>query len=202
MHKIKLILTVAFALLVFTGCDEKKATSQKSEPVKKEQEKRVQKPETTVDKVAKSVITNVESAAQKVEQVAKDVQESTEPMVNEAVQKIKEVQKSAQTTTQEIKEKIVQETAPVVKAVKEAVAFPDGAELFVKCSGCHGKSAEKKALGKSQVIKEWDASKIANAIKGYKAGTYGGSMKALMKSQVDSLSDKEIDALSKYIADF
>lgn len=75
----------------------------------------------------------------------------------------------------------------------------DGADIYKKCAGCHGVNAEKKALGKSQVIKGWDASKTIAALKGYKDGTYGGPMKALMKGQVASLKDAEIEAVAKYI---
>jgi cytochrome c553 len=76
----------------------------------------------------------------------------------------------------------------------------DGAALYKKCIACHGAKGEKKALGKSQVIAGWDAAKTAAALKGYKAGTYGGAMKGLMKGQVASYDDAKIDAVSKYIA--
>lgn len=75
----------------------------------------------------------------------------------------------------------------------------DGAALYKKCISCHGAKAEKKALGKSQVIKGWPAAKSVEAMKGYKAGTYGGAMKALMKGQVASYSDADLEAVSKYI---
>jgi len=74
-----------------------------------------------------------------------------------------------------------------------------GADIYKKCAGCHGVNAEKKALGKSHIIKDWDAKKIASALHGYKDGTYGGPMKALMKGQVAPLSDADIEAVAKYI---
>ena len=70
----------------------------------------------------------------------------------------------------------------------------DGAALFKKCQSCHGVKAEKKALGKSQVIAGWDAAKIEAALKGYKAGTYGGPMKGVMKGQVAKYSDADLKA--------
>ena len=79
------------------------------------------------------------------------------------------------------------------------VAMADGAELYKKCAGCHGQSAEKKALGKSAVIKGWDAKKTLEALNGYKAGTYGGAMKGLMKGQVKALDDAQIASLAKFI---
>lgn len=75
----------------------------------------------------------------------------------------------------------------------------DGAALYKKCISCHGVQAEKKALGKSQVIATWSSQKIVDALHGYKDGTYGGAQKGLMKSQVSKLGDKEIEALSHYI---
>jgi cytochrome c len=77
----------------------------------------------------------------------------------------------------------------------------DGAALYKKCAACHGASAEKKALGKSQVINTWDAAKIEESLKGYKAGTLNvHGMGALMKGQVASYSDEDIAAVSAYIA--
>ena len=75
-----------------------------------------------------------------------------------------------------------------------------GENLFNKCKGCHGINGEKKALGKSQIIKGWDAKKLNEALNGYKNGTYGGAMKGIMKGQVMSLKDEDIKALSEYIS--
>ena len=76
----------------------------------------------------------------------------------------------------------------------------DGAALYKKCTACHGAKAEKKALNKSQVIQGWDKAQLVASLKGYKAGTYGGPMKGLMKGQVASYDDAKIDAVSEYIA--
>jgi cytochrome c553 len=79
------------------------------------------------------------------------------------------------------------------------LAAADGATIFTKCAACHGATAEKKALGKSQVIKGWKAEKTVAALKGYKAGTYGGAMKGVMKGQVTSLNDAQIESVAKFI---
>jgi cytochrome c553 len=76
----------------------------------------------------------------------------------------------------------------------------DGAALFKKCVSCHGATAEKAALGKSQIIAGWDAAKTEAALKGYKDGSYGGPMKGLMKGQVAAYSDADIAAVAAYIA--
>jgi len=78
-------------------------------------------------------------------------------------------------------------------------AMAGGADEYKKCSACHGATGEKKALGKSAVIKGWEATKTVAALKGYKDGTYGGPMKGLMKGQVASLNDAQIEAIAKYL---
>ncbi len=79
----------------------------------------------------------------------------------------------------------------------------DGAALYKKCAGCHGVKGEKKALGKSAPLVGWDKAKIVEALKGYKEGTrnvYG--MGSLMKGQVASYSDSDIEAVAEYISKF
>jgi cytochrome c553 len=87
----------------------------------------------------------------------------------------------------------------LILAMGSALLASDGAALFKKCQSCHGAKAEKKALGKSQVIGGWEAKKTYDALAGYKAGTYGGPMKGLMKGQVAALSDDDMHALAKHI---
>jgi cytochrome c553 len=77
----------------------------------------------------------------------------------------------------------------------------DGAELFKKCTSCHGDKAQNKALGKSAVIQGQDAATTEKQIKAYKDGSlnqYG--MGGLMKGQVATLSDDDIKAIATYVA--
>ncbi|MEA1920529.1 MAG: c-type cytochrome [Campylobacterota bacterium] len=76
----------------------------------------------------------------------------------------------------------------------------DGAALFKKCAACHGPAGEKVALGKSKIIKDMSKDELITALKGYKDGSYGGPMKALMKGQVASLSEADLSALAEFIA--
>ncbi len=76
----------------------------------------------------------------------------------------------------------------------------DGEVLFKSCIGCHGANAEKKALGKSEIIQGWSVEKTTKALKGYQDGTYGGPMKGVMKGQAAKLDDEKIDAIAKYIS--
>jgi len=97
-------------------------------------------------------------------------------------------------------------TAPAADANKTAApaAAADaaaGKAIFAKCAGCHGQNAEKKALGKSDVIAGWDAAKVEEALKGYKAGKRNEhGMGGLMKGQVASYSDEDIKAVAAYIS--
>ena len=67
------------------------------------------------------------------------------------------------------------------------------------CTGCHGQHFEKKAMGKSLIVKDMSLKEIVDSLKGYKAGTYGDTMKAMMTSQVKNLSDGDIEAISLMI---
>ena len=67
------------------------------------------------------------------------------------------------------------------------------------CAGCHGQHFEKKAMGVSKVVKDMSKADIVAALKGYKAGTYGGAMKGIMAGQVKSLGDADIEAIAGMI---
>ncbi|WP_234697125.1 c-type cytochrome [Nitrosophilus alvini] len=164
MRKILFILTAA-AMLLISGCGEKK--EEKTKEADRVETKSVQtlKPETVKSETAEN-----------------------EPVAEETEKKV-EVNAQTEQVLEKIEEK-----------AKETESAIDGAKLFVKCAGCHGVHGEKKALGKSQVIKGWPKDKTVEALKGYKKGTYGGSMKSLMKGQVVMLSDEEIEALADYIS--
>ncbi len=82
-----------------------------------------------------------------------------------------------------------------------ALMAADGAALFKKCAACHGANGEKAALGKSGIIAGRDAASVATDLHGYKAGTLNKKgMGALMKGQVATYSDADIEAVSAYIA--
>jgi len=68
------------------------------------------------------------------------------------------------------------------------------------CVGCHGAKFEKKAMGKSKIVQNMSKEDIIKALKGYKDGSYGGTMKGTMKGQVASLSDADITAIADSIA--
>lgn len=68
------------------------------------------------------------------------------------------------------------------------------------CASCHGKQGELRAFGKSEVIYNWSEDDLRSALIGYQEGTFGGSMKGLMRTEVDGLTRAQIDALAEYIS--
>jgi len=67
------------------------------------------------------------------------------------------------------------------------------------CAACHGANFEKHAMGKSKIVKDMTHAEIAEALKGYKAGTFGGPMKGVMKGQVARYSDADLEAFAQTI---
>jgi len=146
-----------------------------------------------------------EKSSQKSSEVTKTAQNVKEISRDETVPKVKEVVATQQQVTVAVEKKVektVEEVTKIAKAtpVVQNTSNSDGAKLFTVCSSCHGVHAEKKALGKSQIIKGWSEAKIITALHGYKNGTYGGAMKAIMKGQASKLSDADINAVAKYIS--
>ena len=129
----------------------------------------------------------------------------SEDSANKNVQKQdviqKEIVEKEMPKQEPIKKEILKEVETITKPVAKVVtAVKTGQDIFKKCIACHGQSAEKKALGKSQVIKGWDSAKIMTALNGYKDGTYGGAMKGIMKGQASVLSDDDIKLVAEYIS--
>ncbi|MCF6200778.1 MAG: c-type cytochrome [Hydrogenimonas sp.] len=91
-------------------------------------------------------------------------------------------------------------TLALMLAGAASLVMADGAALYKKCAGCHGAKGEKKALGKSAVIGGMDVATLVNDLKEYKAGKRNvHGMGMMMKSQVQSLSDADIQAVAEYI---
>ena len=130
----------------------------------------------------------------------KSVQKVKEPVteVKQSVEKTVEVPKKEVVEVPAVVTEVVDKKLAVVK--EAAKSSLDGQKIFVACSSCHGKDASKSALGKSKVIKGWGMAKTVEALKGYKAGTYGGAMKGIMKGQALKLSDGEMQAVAEYIS--
>jgi cytochrome c-type protein NapB len=62
------------------------------------------------------------------------------------------------------------------------------------CKACHGQNFEKKALGKSKIVKDLTKAEVSAALVGYKNGTYGRTMKGVMKGQVAKYSEADLSS--------
>jgi len=218
--KIVLVAVMAFFLLACSQNEKESATTQvesakiaieptaPSEPVQ----------ESPQGVAAQEIKPQVEELVQNVEATVAKVEENAQKVpVEEIKPQAKEIVKNAETPIVKIngtfEELVVGETIPQVERVSQKVSIDatkveesvviaevDGSVLYKTCASCHGQNGEKQALNKSQIIKGWESSKTVAALKGYKDGTYGGAMKAMMKGQVAKLSDAEIAAVAKHIS--
>lgn len=76
----------------------------------------------------------------------------------------------------------------------------DGAEIYKKCSACHGAKADKQYANKVPALASLSVEYKIKALEGYKDGSnnkYG--MGSVMKSQVRNLSKEDMKAVSEYI---
>lgn len=82
-----------------------------------------------------------------------------------------------------------------------AFAFAEAPASYMACKACHGVKGEVNTTtqSKSYVPANLTKADIEKNLKGYKDGTYGGPMKAIMKGQVAKLSDADIKALADYM---
>lgn len=97
--------------------------------------------------------------------------------------------------------KIIAASVAALAAGSIAMAA-DGAALYKTCIACHGPDASKIPPGATaeSVLTDKSADQMFEALKGYKAGTYGGKMKMVMKGQTARLSEEDMRALADYIA--
>lgn len=159
--------------------------------------------EKTVTKEFKSVEKPIENVTP---EPAKEVLKEEKKVVSEAPKaEVKPVQKVEAKPKPKVKEEQKSEPKPTaVASIPKTVAptpLKTGKELYAKCAACHGADGGTKALGKSEVIKGWDAAKVAEALKGYKAGSRNiHGMGAIMKGQASTLSDDDIKIVSDYIS--
>jgi cytochrome c553 len=218
MKKIIVIAAIA-ASMVFTGCGAEEA---KNDSTKVEQNIVEQSVQETSPTVAEKTKSTWEKVKEKAKETAKKTKETTIKIVESTKQKAKEfdqehnITEKAKAAVTVVKEKaheidekyhVSEKTKEVVTVVKEKTkevvakaTTPNAETLYKKCAGCHGTNAEKAALGKSQIIQGWDATKVSETLHGYKDGSYGGPMKGVMAGQAKNLSDEDISVLAEYIS--
>jgi len=184
MKKLTLLSIVA-ATVLFVGCGEetKKAAAEAT---------------TTAVAETKAAASSAESATKEVaEKTVKAVKEAGES-ISDATDKAVEATKEAASGAVDSAKKSVAEAAT---AVADAAGSSAGADAYKKCAGCHGVDGQTKALGKSAVIAGQSKDDLVAKIGEYKAGTRDVSgMGTLMKGQVASMSDENIQAVATYIS--
>lgn len=187
----KVILSIVIALFVI-GCSE---NTQKEEQVVETKKVEVVEEKSTLDKAGDKASEAKEELTQKVTEATDTVVDTVSEVTEEVSAKVSE---STQTVSKKASEVVDTVSDKVAKVTKPKI---DADLLYNKCAGCHGGMGERAALGKSAVIRDWSPKQIEHALKGYRDGTYGRTMKAMMTQQVRDMSDAELKALSLYIAE-
>ena len=134
---------------------------------------------------------------------AEDKKEAKEQVTpkQEVTQNVEEKAKEVKTEVKVEEKKVEEAKSEEPKQVNETASNELNAEtLFKTCASCHGLKGEKEALGKSQVITGWDKDRVIKALNGYKDGSYGGVMKNLMKTHVETKTPEQIEVLADYIS--
>ena len=130
----------------------------------------------------------------------KEAKEQVTPK-QEVTQNVEEKAKEVKTEVKVEEKKVEEAKSEEPKQVNETASNELNAEtLFKTCASCHGLKGEKEALGKSQVITGWDKDRVIKALNGYKDGSYGGVMKNLMKTHVETKTPEQIEVLADYIS--
>ncbi len=200
------ILSIVTASLLLIGCGQGKTENTNGEPAKTQQEsikdKAKQVAENIKDKgakIAQKTAENAQIAAQNIVEKTNELAGKAKTGVQNVVGKVTNQENNQKPSTEETttttNHKPKPSQTPTVNNTKEAP------EVYAKCAGCHGKDGKMKALGKSEVIAGQSKDDLIAKIKEYKAGTRNvAGMGALMKGQVASLGDADIEAIATYVS--
>lgn len=168
------LLSLAAATVLFTACGE-------------ETQKAVAEVNTT--KIAQAVKKDTINAA---EAAKANITEAAETAKIAAAEKTAEV-------AQAVKEEAEALTESTTTAMTSAT--PVAPAAYAKCTGCHGAEGKTKALGKSAIIAGQDKEALIESLKAYQAGTKNvAGMGSLMKGQVATMSEEEIEAVADYLS--
>jgi len=205
MKKTVVLSLAVAAMLAVTGCgdDAKKAAGEAANKVTETTKKAAEATKEAAAKTAEAAKETATKAVEATKEAAAKTAEATKETASKAAEATKEAAKEVAKKAEDTAAKAKEAAAAVADKAKEAVSGGNekGKAVFAKCAGCHGQNGEKHALGKSDIIKGWDAAKVEEAINGYKAGTRNvHGMGMLMKGQVSSLSDEDIKAVAAYIS--
>lgn len=206
--KAKHILAMAI-IVALTGCSggDDATTNEASKSM-------VEKATEGAKDVAGKAVDSAKDAASAVVEGSKDAAtaaaDATKEATGAAVDKVKEVAGNAVDSAKDAAGAVADKTKEVaggaVASAKSAVAGAtggaDAAKLYSACAACHGPKGNMKALNVAPLLAGQSKEDIAKKIHGYKDGSYGGPMKAVMATQVSKLSDTDIEAVADYISKF
>ncbi len=179
------LLSLAAATVLFTACGE-------------ETQKVAAEVNTTkvAEAVKKDTLNAAEAAKSKITEAAEVAKVEAEKMADAASE-------TAAAATVKVAETVEEKAAELSESAKEAMASEtsEAPAAYAKCTGCHGANGKTKALGKSAIIAGQDKAALITSLKEYKAGTKNvAGMGSLMKAQVATMSDEEIEAVAAYLS--
>lgn len=175
------------ATVLFTACGEetKKAVTESAT--------------VTSEAVKKDTSDAVETAKIKAAETTEAVKTKTAEIVTEAKAGTEKIVAATKEKATEVVAAVKEKTAEVTEAATSAT--PASPEAYANCKGCHGVDGKTQALGKSAIIAGQDKAALVASINEYKAGTRNvAGMGMLMKGQVASMSDADIDAVAEYLS--
>lgn len=213
----KIAISIVLALFLIGCSDDASKSSDSMDTQTKEVKATAQDSDMVADEPTEEdavLDDSVEDMTDSVKDMSDSMKDTADEVVDETKDAVTDMADNMQESTDEMTESMADATTDMADSASDtANSMADamtgmmpgssslsGKEIFKVCATCHGVNAEKAALGKSKVIKGWDSVKIENALHGYKEGTYGGPMKAVMKGQVSKLDSEEIEAVSEYIS--
>ena len=197
--KMKIALSIVVALFLI-GCSDESSKTSDVQSAKTEEVKSVEVGQDTNAVADKTASDKVDEAVHELKESAKDAADEMADKTNEAVANAADGAKDVANSVSDSAAEVATTMTDAMTSMMPGSSSTSGEEIFKVCSSCHGLNAEKSALGKSQIIRGWAASKIENALHGYQDGTYGASMKAVMKGQVSKLDNDDIEAVAEYIS--
>lgn len=192
------------ATVLFTACEEKaKETTEETTPVVKEVAQETVKEDTgsALDEAKKAIAQAAEATKVKAAQMAEDAKREAEKLAAAAAEKTAELKASAEESITEATAELEEQAEKVSNAASDAMATISAPTAYAKCKGCHGADGKIVALGKSAVIAGQDKAVLIASMNEYKAGTKNvAGMGSLMKGQVASMSDEDIEAVAEYLS--
>ncbi|MDQ1325012.1 MAG: hypothetical protein QG564_136 [Campylobacterota bacterium] len=203
MKKITLFSLIAAAVL-FTACGEetKKEAAEATAAVQETASKAAEETKLAAQEAASKTVEATKEAVDAVKTEAVEVAEKTKEAAAEMVQAVapKATTTEENITTSETTQE-VSEANQTIETPNQETKVLEAPAAYAKCTGCHGQDGKTKALGKSEIIAGQSEANLVASMNEYKAGTRNVSgMGALMKSQMDTVSDEEIKAIAAYIS--